>query len=233
MPSNVFTLILSLFIGLPQIIAQGFEGYYQFPDIHQNTIVFTAEGNLWKVSVEGGLAQRLTTHAEEERYPAISPDGKMVAYSASYEGPTEVYTMPIDGGMPTRWTYESEPSIVNSWAADGKIVYQTHAFNKLPDQQLVSIDLQTKTKSIVPLHQASEGEQHTDGRWLFVRPSDHGDNTKRYIGGWARQIWSFDGKNEALKLSTDHKGESCHPMWYDRRRSPGGATRTGLSGQVI
>ena len=48
--------------------AQGFRGYYQYPDIHDNTIVFTSEGDIWKVSVNGGLAQRLTTHPEEERY---------------------------------------------------------------------------------------------------------------------------------------------------------------------
>ena len=57
---------------------------------------FTSEGDIWKVSVNGGLAQRLTTHPEEERYANISPDGKTLAYSASYEGPTEIYTMPIE-----------------------------------------------------------------------------------------------------------------------------------------
>jgi len=43
---------------------------------------------------------RLTTHAEEERNPIISPDGKSILFSASYEGPTEFYTMPISGGLP-------------------------------------------------------------------------------------------------------------------------------------
>ncbi|MEM8899100.1 MAG: hypothetical protein AAGC85_13380, partial [Bacteroidota bacterium] len=79
--------------------SQGFEGYYRFPELHENTIVFTAEGDLWKVPLEGGLAIRLTTHQEEEIYPSISPDGQTVAYSASYEGPLEVYTMPINGGL--------------------------------------------------------------------------------------------------------------------------------------
>ena len=40
---------------------------------------------IFGVSVNGGLAQRLTTHPEEERYANISPDGKTLAYSASYE----------------------------------------------------------------------------------------------------------------------------------------------------
>ena len=78
-------------------LAQGLQGYYQYPDIHQNQIVFVAEGDIWKVPATGGIAQRLTTHAEQEFYPVISPDGKSLAYTASYEGPLEGYTLPIDG----------------------------------------------------------------------------------------------------------------------------------------
>ncbi|MEM8895094.1 MAG: S41 family peptidase [Bacteroidota bacterium] len=215
--SKLFGHLLFLMIGLNQVIAQGFEGYYQYPDIHQNTVVFTAEGDLWKVSIEGGLAQRLTTHAEQERFASISPDGKTIAYTASYEGPWEVYTMSIDGGMTTRWTYESESSVVTSWTPNGKIVYQTNAFSKLPNKQLVTIDLNSKEKQVVPLHQASEGVQNEAGTWFFIRPADHNDNTKRYVGGWARQIWKFNGNSEAIKLTTDHAGESFHPMWYQGR----------------
>ncbi|MEM6718529.1 MAG: S41 family peptidase [Bacteroidota bacterium] len=215
--SKLFVLLLCWILNSNQASAQGFEGYYQYPDIHQNTIVFTAEGDIWKVSINGGLAQRLTTHAEEEEYPVISPDGKTVAYSATYEGPKEVYTIPIDGGLTTRWTYESSWSVVNSWTPDGKIVYQTNNYSKLPNPQLVTIDINSKEKSVVPLHQASEGIFNEEGTCFFVRPPNHNDSAKRYVGGWARQIWKFDGTNEAIKLSTDHLGESCEPMWHDGR----------------
>ena len=90
--------------------SQGFEGYYQYPNIRGNKVVFVAEGDLWTVPLSGGLAQRLTTHAEQERFPKISPDGKTIAFTASYEGPNEIYTIPVNGGLPTRWTYESDYS---------------------------------------------------------------------------------------------------------------------------
>ena len=156
-----FTFLLEglflLFFLIPICVnSQGFEGYYRYPDIHKDKIVFSAEGDIWAVPLSGGLAQRLTTHPEEERYPTISPDGKAVAYSASYEGPTEIYTMPITGGLPTRWTYERDFSIANCWTPDGNIVYDTRAYATLPDRQLVIIDTKTKQKDRVPLSQASE-----------------------------------------------------------------------------
>ena len=46
--------------------SQGFEGYYRYPDVHGDKVIFTAEGDLWTVNLNGGIAQRLTTHSEEE-----------------------------------------------------------------------------------------------------------------------------------------------------------------------
>ncbi|MCO6498835.1 MAG: PD40 domain-containing protein [Vicingus serpentipes] len=201
------------------VFAQGFEGYYRFPAIHGNKIVFAAEGDLWTVPLTGGLAQRLTTHTEEETYPVISPDGKTIAFSASYEGPTEIYTMPIDGGLTTRWTYEGDASIANCWTPDGKIAYATRAFSTLPDYQIVTIDTKTKQKTRIPLSQASEASFSGDGKTIFfVRPAFHRNVTKRYEGGTARQIWKFtEGEAEAIQLSKGHKGESHHPIWANGR----------------
>lgn len=214
---KIFTILF--FFSTVSTFSQGFEGYYRYPDLHGNKIVFTAEGDLWTVSLSGGLAQRLTTHAEEEFNSSISPDGKTIAFTASYEGSYEVYTMPITGGLPTRWTYESDASYVNCWTPDGKIAYSTRAYATLPDYQLVTIDTKTKKKHRIPLSQASEASFDDSGNTVyFVRPSYHGNVTKRYKGGTARQLWKYTkGSNEAIKLTTDYTGGSHHPMWYNNR----------------
>jgi tricorn protease len=111
-------------------------GYYRFPAIHGDTIVFTAEGDLWRVGVNGGVAQRLTTHPAEESRAAISPDGKTIAFSAAYEGPTEVYTVSIDGGVPVRQTYEGGNALVVGWSPAGEVLYTTRRFSTLPNTQL-------------------------------------------------------------------------------------------------
>ncbi|MFT5862944.1 MAG: tricorn protease [Flavobacteriales bacterium] len=212
-------LLFVFFLSYFTVSAQGFEGYYQSPAIHNNTIVFAAEGDLWTVPLTGGLAQRLTTHPEEEKFPSISPDGKTIAFSASYEGPMEVYTMPMQGGLPKRWTYERAASVTNSWTPDGKVIYNTRAYSKVPDNQIVTIDLVTKQKTRIPLSQASEASYDDSGKTVFfVRPADHRNVTKRYKGGTARQIWKFtEGTDEAIKLTNDHAGESHHPMWFSGR----------------
>ena len=46
-------------------------GYYRFPAISGDTIVFTAEGDLWTVGSKGGPARRLTSNPGQESHAAI------------------------------------------------------------------------------------------------------------------------------------------------------------------
>ena len=215
----IVSTIFLLAFAIQMLNAQGFNGYYQTPDIHNDQIVFTAEGDLWTVSAQGGLASRLTTHAETELLPHFSPDGQTISFSASYEGPLELYTIPATGGMTMRWTYESSSSIAAGWSPSGDLLYATTVYNKKPDERMVRIDQNTKAKMHIPLDQASEGVYDGTGKtFFFVRPADHNNVTKRYQGGTARQIWKYtEGSDEAVKLTSDHNGESHHPLWYDGR----------------
>ncbi|MBK5254659.1 MAG: PD40 domain-containing protein, partial [Vicinamibacteria bacterium] len=194
-------------------------GFYRSPTLRGNAIVFAAEGDLWAVSTEGGLARRLTSHPAQESDPTLSPDGKTVAFTARYEGPVEVYTMPVEGGVPTRRTYESEPSFATTWTPSGDLVYTTQHFATLQDSQLVSLNLKTGERTRVPLSQATEGSYDASGRTLyFVRPAFHNNVTKRYKGGQARKIWKFtEGAKEAQVLTQSYDGESHSPLWWKSR----------------
>ena len=211
-------VLVCLVTGHP-VSGQGQLGYYRDPAIHADTIVFAAEGDLWRVGTEGGLARRITTHSENEAYPAISPDGQTLAFSATYEGPTELYTMPLDGGLPVRHTYESDASIAVGFTPDGRLLYSTTAYSTLPDPQIVSLDPGSGERVRVPLAGASDGVYDDSGRtFFFVRPEFHGNRTKRYQGGTARNIWKFaEGSPEARNLTADHPGEHHSPMWWNGR----------------
>ena len=194
-------------------------GYYRFPALSGETLVFVAEGDLFRVPATGGVAQRLTTHAGEESYPAISPDGLTVAFSASYEGPTEVYTMPLAGGLPTRLTWEGRQALVVGWTPDGKVLYRTEAFSTLPQAQLVAVDPASKRPTVLPLAQAADGCFEPSGQVLyFTRLPFQGSHTKRYQGGMAQQVWKWQaGTAEAVPLTGDFPGTSKAPMWWQGR----------------
>ena len=194
------------------------KGYYRFPTIHNNLIIFTAEGDLWQVTTDGGVAQRLTTHHGVESHAAISPDGRLIAFSAQYEGPTEIYFMPIQGGRPTRLTYEDETALVVGWTPDQKIIYSTKRYSTLPNTQLGLIDPQNGDQTLLPLAEASEGCFDDKGRTLFfTRLPFQGSHTKRYKGGSVQNIWKLVSKKEAIPLTSDYLGTSKTPMVWNRR----------------
>jgi tricorn protease len=204
------------------------QGYYRFPALHNETIVFTAEGDLWRVPTGGGQAQRLTTHHGLEAHAAISPDGAWVAFSAEYEGPLEIYVMPLQGGRPRRLTYEGleEDSLVVGWTPDGRVIYSTEHFSTLPNRQLVLIDPQTLAQTIVPLSQASDGVYTPDMSTLFFTrlPPPPSSNAKRYEGGSVQKLWKFTFPKrkrkmppEATPLTADYLGTSKAPMWWNKR----------------
>ena len=193
-------------------------GYCRFPAIRGDVIVFTSEGDLWKVGVAGGVAQRLTSHSGEETHAAISPDGVLVAFSATYEGPTEAYVMPLAGGLPRRLTWEGGSAIVVGWTPDGRVLAATRRYSTLPNTQLEAIDPASGSRTLVPLAQAAEGSVDERGTLVFTRLSAQGSHTKRYRGGTAQNLWRFDrGAAEAVPLTADYPGTSRAPMWWRGR----------------
>jgi len=195
------------------------QGYYRFPTIHGSTIVFTAEGDLWRADAKGGMAQRLTSHPGTESRAAFSPDGKTLAFSAEYEGPTEVYTMPLEGGLPTRRTFEGRSAAVVGWNPEGKLLYSTPQYSTLPNWQLATIDLQTGEQTALPLSQARDGVFEPSGKTLyFTRLPFQGSSTKRYQGGTIQHLWKYtSGEPEAIPLTEDFAGTSKSPLWWKDR----------------
>jgi tricorn protease len=197
--------------------AQQNRGYYRFPALHGDSIVFTSEGDLWEVGVAGGVARRLTPHPGEEISAAFSPDGKTIAFAASYEGPREVYTMPSDGGLPARRTFDNAGAASIGWTPDGKIFFSTNRYSTLPDQQLAVIAPDGKVE-VVPLSQAAQGSYDASGRTLFfTREPAQGSFTKRYKGGTAQNIWKYVDGQEAQPLTSDYAGTSKNAMWWNGR----------------
>ncbi len=193
------------------------KGYYRSPTIHNDIVIFTAEGDLWKYNLKSKTTIRLTTHHGIENNAIISNDGKSIAFTGQYEGSPEIYKMPIGGGVPIRLTYHHNIAIPMQWLSDEILLYSTRKYSTLPGVQLVKLNTSTLSDEIVPLAQASDGCFDQEGNLFFTRFAFQGSQTKRYKGGTAQSIWKFDGKSEASHLTNDFTGTSRQPMSYKDR----------------
>jgi tricorn protease len=203
-----------LSLALSTALAQTSPGYFRDPALFADTLVFTAEGDLWRVPVTGGVATRLTTHQGVERRASFSPDGAWIAFDATYEGPQEVYVMPASGGLPTRLTYEG--GTARGWTPDGQVVVSSRRDSGLPDARLVTLHPTTFARDVVPLAQADEGAWIGADSLIFTRLPFQGSWTKRYTGGYIQQLWRYDGAGEARPLFDDDVTSRQPAAWGDR-----------------
>ena len=63
------------------------------PAISAQRIAFIYANDLWTCALDGTNVRRLTSDVGVEASPAFSPDGKWIAFSAQYEGNTDVYVV--------------------------------------------------------------------------------------------------------------------------------------------
>ena len=81
----------------------------RFPAVSDNKIVFCYAGNLYSVDIDGGKAVKLTSDVGYECFPRISPDGKTIAFTAQYDGNTEVWY--LRNGTATLYSFTEPPKV--------------------------------------------------------------------------------------------------------------------------
>lgn len=211
---------------LPALAAASQAGFYRQPAINGQHAVFVAEGDLWRVSLSGGEATRLTTHPGAEAWPAISADGQWLAFTAQYEGGTELYLMPMAGGVPKRLSWEGGGMRVWGFSSAGEVIYSS--LEALPGGQLFAIDPKTLNRRALPVAQASDGALSADGKTLyFTRNGLSGDNARQYRGGAISRLWALDLSSQAEARPLLAEGnDDRRPMPY---RSAGGERVAFLS----
>src|SRR5438445_6610301 len=97
---KLYLLFFAVFATTVFAKAQSPEVYFaSFPTLTPDgkTVIFSYEGDLWKVDIGSSAAVRLTAMQGEETSPHVSPDGKWLAFSANQFGNNDVYVMPLYG----------------------------------------------------------------------------------------------------------------------------------------
>jgi len=81
----------------------------------------------WNVGVLSGGDDRVVTMLLEtdfrERYPALSPDGRWMAYTSDESGRDEIYVRPFPGVDQGKWQVSTGGGQMPLWAPDGRGLY--------------------------------------------------------------------------------------------------------------
>ncbi len=194
-------------------------GYYRFPTIQGETIIFVCEDDLWTVPAAGGIARRLTSNLGEITHPALSPDGSLVAFVGRDEGQPEIYVMPALGGQPRRLTFQgSSQVLVAGWNSAGEIIYATHAgqpFRAL--MHLYTISPQGGQPVRLNYGPARAVAYGPNGAVVIGRNIGDPARWKRYRGGTAGTLWiDPTGEGEFHPL-LDLKSNLASPLWLGER----------------
>ncbi|MBR1575894.1 MAG: PD40 domain-containing protein [Bacteroidales bacterium] len=208
--------------------AQAGEGrLLRFPTTNGTDVVFSYAGDLYKAPLSGGQAVRLTSHEGYEMFPRFSPDGKTIAFTGQYDGNTEVYSIPAEGGTPVRLTWTSTNgrddlgdrmgpnNIVMGWKPDGQSILYRNRIGDGFEGQLWTVPADGGMSDKLPLPEGGFSCWSPDGRRLaYNRTMREFRTWKYYRGGQADDIWIWDGKQ--VENITSNDAQDIMPMWIGR-----------------
>ncbi len=223
-------LLSLLILALPLLLSasENEARLLRFPTIGGGKIVFSYAGDLYSVDADGGAATRLTSHVGYEVFPRISPDGKTIVFTGQYDGNTEVYSMPIEGGEPVRLTWTptldrddmgdrmGPNNIVMTWTPDGKqIVFRTrwYTFSGLRGR-LYKVSVAGGIPEQIPTTEGGFCSFSPDGKYMAMNRMFREFRTwKYYKGGQADDIWIHKVGTTSLEKITDNPNQDIFPMW--------------------
>jgi Tol biopolymer transport system component len=146
---------------------------------------------------------QLTDNTWNDEYPAWSPDGTQIAFTANREGHYDIFMMETDGSNIIRLTTSKADEKEPSWFPDGKSIAYSSEIKKFIRKQLSlwHVDIQTKkTKRIIPGYNKGHAIPHVSplGNLLTF--------TGKRTMGWDAAMYDSQ-KNDVLFL--DEGGKSC------------------------
>lgn len=231
---KISRLLSALLLGSASVTA-AHAGLPRFPQPTAHGIVFVADGNVWKVPRQGGTAIRLTTAQGQDFFPRVSPDGKWIAYTEANNSGTAVWVIPAAGGKARRLTFHpaeipgpggiaGPDDIVVTWTRDSKnIVYISRRDSwNFPIQSYYEVPVTGGDPKQLPVDDVDSSvglaTYSPDGKSIaYNRIFRNFRNWKRYYGGLAQDVYTYNFTTKKLDQVTHWIGTDTSPMWYGNK----------------
>ena len=187
------------------------------------TLVFTWQGDLWRIPASGGEATRLTSHPGHDHRAVWSPDGRYLAFASDRFGNFQIFLIPAQGGEPRRLTFHSADERPFAFTPDGSHV--VFGSGQLPDVD----DRQFPTGALPQLYQvpveggrvsrlltlpAEDVAFSDDGRTMVYHDVKGGENEWRKYQNSAitRDLWVWDRDQDTHRQLTEQGPEDRTPV---------------------
>ncbi len=188
------------------------------PAISSKHIAFIYAEDLWIANIDGTSPKRLTIDEGIESRPVFSQDGKHIAFSAQYDGNTDVFLISSEGGIPKRLTWHPGTDLVLGFTPDGENVLFSSQRSVFTNRysQLFTVSLQGNFPAKLKIPNAFRASYSPDGKFMAYTPiAGRYQQWKHYRGGTVANIWLFSFQDHSIvKIPQPDGGcNDTEPMW--------------------
>jgi len=228
MKHKVLSIIASLALGtlmVAPVAAQEQTLMLGQPDISATHVAFIYAGDIWIADPDGNNPRRLTSHPANEGNIKFSPDGKLLAFTANFDGNDDVYVVSVVGGQPKRLTFHPSRDRVTGWTPDGSAV--TFSSNRETtfgrSGQIYHVPLSGGLPAKQMEARFFNGSWSPDGMKLAYTPNGPAYNGlyggssgwRQYRGGATPSINIMTTANQTLEYIPGDRVNDLNPMWVN------------------
>ncbi len=186
-------------------------------------VVFSYQGDLYKVAAAGGQAFPLTLHEGHDFMPVWSRDGKQLAFASDRYGNFDIFIMPATGGEAMRLTFHSSTDLPSDFTPDGRHVIFSSArtdaatnvmFPNPVMTELYKVPVTGGRSQMVLTTPAELARYNRAGNQLVYHDNKGYEDPwrKHHTSSITRDVWLYDAATGKHTQLTTFAGEDRNPV---------------------